>query len=115
MLPNGCFFRAGAELAVRKDLIDADLVEAIVQLPVDLFYGADPRLRPCLNRRRPTDRTRARPDHRHSVGFERRDTKNVLTGAAIRARGRAFIDGAEEDGVSQLGGDRRDVAGQDTT
>jgi type I restriction enzyme M protein len=40
VLPNGVLFRGGAELAVRKDLIDADLVEAIVQLPVDLFYGA---------------------------------------------------------------------------
>ena len=41
VLPNGVFFRGGAELAVRKELIDADLVEAIVQLPVDLFYGAE--------------------------------------------------------------------------
>jgi type I restriction enzyme M protein len=57
ILPNGVFFRGGAELAVRKDLIDADLVEAIVQLPVDLFYGAGiPACVLVLNRAKADDR-----------------------------------------------------------
>jgi type I restriction enzyme M protein len=40
VLPNGVFFRGGAELALRKDLVDADLVEAVIQLPKDMFFGA---------------------------------------------------------------------------
>jgi type I restriction enzyme M protein len=40
VLPNGCFFRGGAEQAVRRDLIDRNLVHAVVQLPKDLFFGS---------------------------------------------------------------------------
>jgi hypothetical protein len=37
VLPNGCFPRGGAEQLVRRDLLEEDLVEAVVQLPKDVY------------------------------------------------------------------------------
>jgi type I restriction enzyme M protein len=99
VLPNGVFFRGGAELAVRKDLIDADLVEAIVQLPVDLFYGAGiPACVLVLHRAKPDDRKGRVLMIDNSAGFERRETKNVLTDEAIERVVATYKSGEEEDG-----------------
>jgi type I restriction enzyme M protein len=99
VLPNGVFFRGGAELAVRKDLIDADLVEAIVQLPVDLFYGAGiPACILVLNRAKADERTGRVLMMDNSAGFERRETKNVLTNEAIERVIATYKRGADEDG-----------------
>ena len=99
VMPNGVFFRGGAELAVRKDLIDADLVEAIVQLPVDLFYGAGiPACVLILNRAKPHERKRQVLMIEASTGFERRETKNVLTDEAIERAIATYKSGEEEDG-----------------
>lgn len=102
VLPNGVFFRGGAELAVRKDLVDADLVEAIVQLPVDLFYGAGiPACILLLNRAKSEKRAGRVLMIDGSAGFERRDTKNVLTDEAIKRVTGAFKSGDEESGFSK--------------
>ena len=102
VLPNGVFFRGGAELAVRKALIDADLVEAIVQLPVDLFYGAMiPACVLLVNRAKADDRSRRVLMIDSSAGFERRDTKNVLTSEAIERVLVTLVSGDEEDGWSR--------------
>jgi type I restriction enzyme M protein len=102
VLPNGVFFRGGAELAVRKDLIDADLVEAIVQLPADLFYGAGiPACVLVLNRAKPNERRGRVLMIDNSTGFERRDTKNVLTTDAIERVIASYKSGDEVDGLSK--------------
>jgi type I restriction enzyme M protein len=99
VLPNGVFFRGGAELAVRKDLIDADLVEAIVQLPVDLFYGAGiPACILVLNCAKLSKRRGRVLMIDNSTGFERRETKNVLTGEAIERMTVTYKSGEEEEG-----------------
>src|SRR5581483_10971347 len=101
VLPNGCFFRGGAEAAVRKALVDDDLIEAIVQLPVDLFYGA--MIPACIlvcNRAKAEERRGRVLMIDVSQGFERRDTKNVLTSAAIRDVVATFKDGEEQAGVA---------------
>jgi type I restriction enzyme M protein len=102
VLPNGVFFRGGAELAVRKELIDADLVEAVVQLPADLFYGAGiPACLFVLNRRKEPDRKGRVLMIDSSSGFERRDTKNVLTDDAIMRVADVFESGAESEGLAR--------------
>lgn len=103
VLPNGVFFRGGAELAVRKDLIDADLVEAIVQLPVDLFYGAMiPACVLVLNRAKQDARIGRVLMIDNSEGFERRDTKNVLREDGIARVVSAFDNGEHQDGFAGL-------------
>jgi type I restriction enzyme M protein len=99
VLPNGCFFRMGAELAVRKELIDRDLVEAIVQLPVDLFYGAG--IPACIlvcNRAKAHERRGRVLMINASDLFERRDTKNALTLDGIAMITTAFKTGDAESG-----------------
>ncbi|UCE14548.1 MAG: SAM-dependent DNA methyltransferase, partial [Candidatus Heimdallarchaeota archaeon] len=39
ILPHGVLFRGGAEKKIRKALVDNDLIETIVGLPPNLFYG----------------------------------------------------------------------------
>lgn len=39
VMPHGILFRGGAEAAIRKGLLEEDLIEAIIGLPSNLFYG----------------------------------------------------------------------------
>lgn len=39
VMPHGVLFRGSAEKVIRKGLVDADLIEAIISLPPALFYG----------------------------------------------------------------------------
>ncbi|MFZ2193150.1 MAG: type I restriction-modification system subunit M [Candidatus Moraniibacteriota bacterium] len=39
VLPHGVLFRGGTEGKIRKQIIERDLLEAVVALPVKLFYG----------------------------------------------------------------------------
>ena len=38
VLPNGVLFRGGAEGKIRQGLVEEDLIQAIIGLPVNLFY-----------------------------------------------------------------------------
>ncbi|MCX2969481.1 MULTISPECIES: type I restriction-modification system subunit M [Streptomyces] len=101
VLPNGVFFRGGAELSVRRDLIEKDLVEAIIQLPKDLFYGATiPACVLVCNRAKPESRARRVLFIDASEGFVRRDTKNVLTSEAIKRVAAAFHAGDPLEGFA---------------
>ncbi len=39
VVPHGVLFRGGAEVKIRKQLIEENLLEAVIGLPVNLFYG----------------------------------------------------------------------------
>jgi type I restriction enzyme M protein len=39
VLPQGALFRGGAEQRIRKHLLQADLIEAVIGLAPNLFYG----------------------------------------------------------------------------
>jgi len=112
VLPNGCFFRGGPELAVRMELIDGDLVEAIVQLPVDLFYGAG--IPACIlvcNRAKSVDRKGRVLIIDASDLFERRDTKNALTANGIEEIAGTFKTGTDASGFA-VWVDRDGIAAQ---
>jgi type I restriction enzyme M protein len=86
---------------VRKDLVDSDMIEAIVQLPSDLFYGAMiPACVMVCNRMKEGDRKGRVLLIDGSAGFERRDTKNVLTQVAIARVAGCFINGSATEGFS---------------
>jgi type I restriction enzyme M protein len=40
VMPHGVLFRGGAEKEIRKKFLEQDLIEAIISLPPNLFYGA---------------------------------------------------------------------------
>src|SRR6185437_1188364 len=39
IMPHGVLFRGSAEKVIRKGLVDANIIEAIISLPPALFYG----------------------------------------------------------------------------
>lgn len=39
VMPHGVLFRGGEERAIRSAMIEADLIEAVIGLPANLFYG----------------------------------------------------------------------------
>ncbi len=40
VMPNGVLFRGGAEREIRRKFLEEDLIEAVIGLPQNLFYGA---------------------------------------------------------------------------
>jgi len=59
VLPQGALFRAGAEAKIRNAMLDADLVEAVIGLAPNLFYGTG--LAACvliLRTEKPKNRTK---------------------------------------------------------
>ena len=40
VMPHGVLFRGGAEKAIRRKFLEQDLIEAVIGLPPNLFYGA---------------------------------------------------------------------------
>jgi type I restriction enzyme M protein len=101
VLPNGALFRAGAEQAVRGALIEADLVEAVIQLPKDMFYGAGiPACYLIINKAKSSRRRERVLFVDGSEGFVRADTKNALREEDIERIVTAFRNDADEDGFS---------------
>jgi type I restriction enzyme M protein len=101
VLPNGALFRARSEQAFRAELIDGDLVEAVVQLPKDMFYGAGiPACYLIVNRDKPQARKGRVLFIDASECFERQDTKNVLRPADIDKIEAAFVSDEDTDGFS---------------
>ena len=103
VLPNGTCFRGGPEQAVRRDLIGADLVEAVIQLPKDMFYGAGiPAVYLVVNKAKPASRSGKVLFINASDCFERRDTKNQLRQEDIDRIAAAFDDDELHDGFSSF-------------
>jgi len=101
VLPNGALFRAGNERAVRKDLVEADLVEAVIQLPKDMFYGAGiPACYLVLNRAKAEKRRGQVLFIDGSECFERVGTKNVLRAEHVDLIAAAFTDDTDREGLS---------------
>jgi type I restriction enzyme M protein len=101
VLPNGCFFRGGAELQVRRDLVEDDVIEAVVQLPKDMFYGAAiPACWLIVNRAKPKDRIGRVLFIDASELYERFETKNVLRESDIDRIAAVFWSGESVDGFS---------------
>lgn len=57
VLPHGILFRGGAEGKIRQGILEEDLLEAVIGLPSNLFYGASiPACLFLLNNRKPLER-----------------------------------------------------------
>ncbi len=48
VMPHGILFRGGAEGKIRKSILEADLVEAVIGLAPNLFFGASIPVTICL-------------------------------------------------------------------
>ena len=57
VMPHGVLFRGGSEQTIRKGILEKDLVEAVIGLPSNLFYGAGiPAAILIINKKKPKER-----------------------------------------------------------
>lgn len=57
VLPHGALFRGGAEGKIRQGILEEDLLEAVIGLPANLFYGASiPACLFIINKKKPAGR-----------------------------------------------------------
>jgi len=57
VLPHGVLFRSGTEKLMRKNIVESDLLEAIIGLPTGLFYGTGmPAAVLIINKNKPDER-----------------------------------------------------------
>lgn len=57
VMPHGVLFRGGAEGKIRRGIVEADLLEAVIGLTPNLFFGASIPVAICVfNKRKPPER-----------------------------------------------------------
>ncbi|WCB92450.1 hypothetical protein DSM104299_01146 [Baekduia alba] len=101
LLPNGALFRARQQQAVRRDLIEADIVEAVIGLPKGMFYGSGiPVSWVLVNKAKPAERHDRVLFVDASECFERVETTNVLRESDVERVLAAFAGAPEEPGFS---------------
>ncbi|MBK6520026.1 MAG: N-6 DNA methylase [Polyangiaceae bacterium] len=85
VMPHGVLFRGAAEGEIRKGLLQEDLVEAVVGLPTNLFYGTGiPAAILVLNRGKSVERKGKVLFIDASRGFRQGTTQNYLRDEDVR-------------------------------
>jgi type I restriction enzyme M protein len=85
VMPHGVLFRGAAEGEIRRGLLQADVVEAVVGLPTNLFYGTGiPAAILVLSRSKRADRRGSVLFIEASRGFKQGTTQNYLRDEDVR-------------------------------
>jgi type I restriction enzyme M protein len=113
VLPQGTLFRGGAEQRIRRRLLEEDLVEAVIGLAPNLFYGTG--LAACVM----VLRQQKRPERRRKVLlvdasglFKRGRNQNTLETEHRRRIEELFEAFGEEKGIAHVA-DLDEIAGND--
>ncbi|MGB2711652.1 MAG: class I SAM-dependent DNA methyltransferase [Conexibacter sp.] len=113
VLPQGALFRGGAEQRIRKHLLEGDLVEAVIGLAPNLFYGTG--LAACVM----VLRQRKAPERRGKVLvvdastlFKRGRNQNTLEDEHRERIEQLCSAFADEDGMAHVAG-LDEIAGND--
>ncbi len=103
VMPHGVLFRAGAEARIRRHLIEADLLEAVIGLGPNLFYGTTiPACLLILRKAKHTDWTGRVRIIDGSKQFQPGRNQNSLNDVDVAALHYAYSDSAvEPDKVKQ--------------
>lgn len=103
VLPHGALFRMGVEGRIRRELLDMDLLEAVIGLGPNLFYGTG--LAACVL----VFRQRKQADRRHKVlivdasrEFERGRAQNELLPEHVERIHGWYRDYKDVEGVSHV-------------
>ena len=104
VLPQGALFRQGAEARIRTHILNADLVEAVIGLAPNLFYGtglaacvlilrhdkpAEPQGQGAVHQRRAAVQARPQPEHPRTRA--RRSRSSTPTGRTPTSTGLARV------------------------
>ena len=85
VMPHGVLFRGAAEGEIRKGMLQEDLVEGVIGLPTNLFYGTGiPAAILILNRSKKADRRRKVLFIEASRDFKQGTTQNYLRDEDVR-------------------------------
>jgi len=103
VLPHGILFRGGAEGKIRKGLLEDDLIEAVIGLAPNIFYGAGiPTCILLINR----NKTEAQKGKILIVNgadeFEQGKKQNFLSEANVETLKKAFIDYTNKERIAQV-------------
>lgn len=91
VIPHGVLFRGGAEANIRKGFLKDDLVEAVIGLPGNLFYGTGiPAALLIINKNKPQERKGKVLFIDASQGFVKDGNKNKLRDEDIEKIVKAF-------------------------
>jgi type I restriction enzyme M protein len=79
VIPHGVLFRGGAEGKIREGIIKEDIIEAIISLPQNIFYGTSiPAALLIINKSKPPEKKNKILFIDASKGFEKVGNKNKL-------------------------------------
>jgi type I restriction enzyme M protein len=113
VLPQGALFRGGAERRIRRHLLEADLVEAVIGLAPNLFYGTG--LAACvmvLRQRKAPERAGQVLVVDASTLFRRGRNQNTLEDEHRERIEQLYAAFADEPGVAHVA-DRDELAAKD--
>lgn len=103
VVPHGVLFRGAAEGRIRADIVKADLLEAVVGLPPNLFYGTTiPAAILIFNRAKPAEHQDRVLFIDASQEFQSGKNQNVLRDADIERIYAAYGAYADEDKYSRV-------------
>ncbi len=91
VLPHGVLFRGGAEGRIRQAMLEADLVEAVIGLASNLFYGAGiPAAILIISKAKPKERKDKVLVVNGDATFQSGKAQNTLTEANLKTLADAF-------------------------
>ena len=91
VVPHGVLFRGGAEGRIREEMLKADIIEAVIGLAPNLFYGAGiPAAILIIRKSKPADRKGKVLIVNGDATFRPGTAQNFLTDAHVQTLGDAF-------------------------
>lgn len=103
VVPHGVLFRAGTEGKIRQAMIDADIVEGVIGLAPNLFYGAGiPAAILLLNKSKPEHLKNKVMIVNGAEQFDEGRAQNYLRDNHIEALSKAYLAFADEERLSAL-------------
>ncbi len=113
VLPHGILFRGGAEGKIRKAILQQDLIEGIIGLPSNLFYGTGiPACILVINKNKPAERKEKIIIVNGEKEFKDGKNQNTLTAENVERLATGFKQFADEDLFARVV-TREDVAAND--
>lgn len=91
VVPHGVLFRGGAEARIREAMLKADIIEAVIGLAPNLFYGAGiPAAILIIRKSKPQDRKGKVLVINGDATFQPGKAQNLLTNENVRTLAKAF-------------------------
>jgi type I restriction enzyme M protein len=103
VLPHGILFRGGAEGKIREGLLNDDLIEAVIGLPTNLFYGTGiPACILIINKNKAADHKGKVLFVNGAKEFKEGKNQNTLTDDNVATLAKGFNDYSDKERFSRV-------------